>query len=263
MKKILFILTTLSLNFNLSSQSAGPLVAATNINSGSGANWSISTTTISVNTPSNSSTAFLQGSNFGFTIPANSMIDGIVLKTSQYTTAGPYNDTIVQLLKNGVPVGNNLNSIGNMVGGSKNWGSSSNLWGTTWTAAEINDPAFGFQFKVYNTFNSSNNLNFAGQFSITVYYQTATGISEDTKALDYFEIYGSDESLIINSRLGIELGQCNVSVYNLLGERLILTKMNENDRKEVRINLPEHTEGFYLVNIENKSFNFSKKLFLK
>lgn len=53
------------------------------------------------------------------------------------------------------------------------FGNSSDLWGTTWTPADINDPEFGFRFQIQNTFSSD---------------QTAS-ISSITLSVDYTPVY--------------------------------------------------------------------------
>lgn len=260
MKKLVLSLIVL-LELSAKAQSAGPLITGTAVNSGTGTAWNISTTTIVINSPSNALSAFLQGTNFGFNIPANASIDGIVLLSSQFTGNGPHNDTIVQLLKNGLPAGANKNSAGNLFAGSKSYGSSNDLWATTWTPADINASNFGFQFKVYNTLASSNMMYFVGQFSITVYYQTSTGNFEQTKAVDLLELYKHSESLVLNSKSGFNLNQSTVTIYNLLGEMIASTKILENG-DQARIALPEHSHGYYMIKVTNGEYNYIKKVLL-
>jgi hypothetical protein len=61
-------------------------------------------------------------------------------------------DSNVQLLKAGSPVGSNkaLGSTWDTVSNNVSYGSAADLWGTTWTAAEVNNAAFGLRFAAKN-----------------------------------------------------------------------------------------------------------------
>ena len=81
---------------------------------------------------------YLQGSNYGFAIPANATINGIVVTIGRYEsgTSG-VNDSVVKLLKAGTVVGNNkAAALTDWPSGSPAaaiYGSNADLWGTTWT----------------------------------------------------------------------------------------------------------------------------------
>jgi hypothetical protein len=63
-------------------------------------------------------------------------------------------DGTVQLLKAGTAVGNNKagsSTWSNTTSTTVTYGSSSDLWGTTWTAADLNATNFGLRFAVKNT----------------------------------------------------------------------------------------------------------------
>lgn len=91
----------------------------------------------------------LVASNFGFTIPSDATIDGIVVEIDRRDFAGAASDNRVQLAKG--------TAFANLVGNNKadtalDWPSTStvksygtgttDLWGTTWTPAEINASSF-------------------------------------------------------------------------------------------------------------------------
>jgi len=87
----------------------------------------------------------------GFAIPEYAIITGIELRYTRgnlgSSTNGSYPD--IYLTKAGVSVGtpNNDDAFVTPAGdnGSITWGSSSDMWGTTWTPAEINNALFGMQ----------------------------------------------------------------------------------------------------------------------
>lgn len=94
---------------------------------------------------------YLQATNYGFSIPAGSVIDGIEVlvnrKASQDAGAGNYiKDNNVQILKGGVVQATNLAVTGTNWGTTAStvtYGGATNKWGTTWTVADINASNFG------------------------------------------------------------------------------------------------------------------------
>lgn len=97
---------------------------------------------------------YLQSGSYGFSIPLNATITGITV-TIRKEVFGTNNmfDNIVKLVKNGTITGNNLASGTAWSNGSfgvSTYGSSSNLWGTTWTPADINASNFGVVISASN-----------------------------------------------------------------------------------------------------------------
>jgi hypothetical protein len=92
--------------------------------------------------------AMLNSTHYGFAIPAGSTINGIVVmcrKLCDYSSE--VRDVKAYLLKNYATVGSNLSDTGAGWTTSAVWKNYSNmtgLWGTTWTAEEINADGFGF-----------------------------------------------------------------------------------------------------------------------
>jgi len=94
----------------------------------------------------------LQGTNFGFAIPAGSTINGITVEIFKKAISGfgSPTDADVTILKAGVATGTNLGHLGAAnnwlsAGGIDTYGGSSTLWGATWTPADINAANFGVQ----------------------------------------------------------------------------------------------------------------------
>lgn len=97
------------------------------------------------------STDHLRATNFGFSIPSGSTINGITVEVELYSDSGGYtafSGGTAYLRKTS-------GQVGGLTGASQTvpkteqyltWGSSSSLWGTTWTAEEINSSDFGFDF---------------------------------------------------------------------------------------------------------------------
>ncbi|MFA6035325.1 MAG: hypothetical protein WC759_00005, partial [Candidatus Micrarchaeia archaeon] len=106
-------------------------------------------------------TAGLNATNFSFAIPSEAVISGIKLEIEKHVssgcgTPGPPTgfevlDRSVFLTKNNAFVGNNKALAGDWGGADSyaSYGNSSELWGTTWTPAEINDNGFGAYLSAY------------------------------------------------------------------------------------------------------------------
>ena len=117
---------------------------------------------------------YLRGTNFGFNIPAGSIINGITLdvkrKTSSTTGSRWTRDNVVKLVKNNVIVGTDYGintNYPNNTYATITYGSPNDLWGTSWTAADINNANFGAAFSVNINGPIIVSVDF---FRITVYY---------------------------------------------------------------------------------------------
>lgn len=124
----------------------------------------------------------LQGTNLGFSIPAASVINGIVVSFNRKcSSASLFNAATwgVTMLKAGVTAGNTKSSVsGNYTTSSvaETYGTSSDLWGTTWTTAQINASNFGFQVRAegdYSLGGSGTRTMSINNYTVTVYYTSA------------------------------------------------------------------------------------------
>jgi hypothetical protein len=120
---------------------------------------------------------FLNGTNFGFAIPGTATIKGIVVgvtRSVNSTSSFTVTDYNVSLMKHGALVGDNLatSTVYTTTLTNEDHGTSSELWGETWTPADINDAEFGVLFSVRRT-NTSTTITRAVRvdyINITVYY---------------------------------------------------------------------------------------------
>jgi len=88
-----------------------------------------------------SGTNYLKATNFGFNIPADATITGIVVQWEKRSS--DIEDAAVRIVKNDV-IGNTDKSIGAWPSeGYVSHGGLTDLWGETWTPADINSPGFG------------------------------------------------------------------------------------------------------------------------
>ena len=105
---------------------------------------------------------YLQGTNYGFDIPADATINGITVDINRYITSTSNGfDRVVQLLKNGTLTGDNLAALSTGWPNSEEiatYGGASNLWGATLTPADINNPNFGVALSVRNGSSSQSTI---------------------------------------------------------------------------------------------------------
>ncbi len=130
---------------------------------------------------SKTSSRYLYGSNYGFTIPSNAIISGIEVTIGIYATGSgsnraKYNN--IRLVKGGTIVGDNKATeitIPNSKTDVK-FGSSTDLWSTTWTPDDINNSNFGLVFSALRDINQNTTV-YVDYMSISVTYTTITSFS--------------------------------------------------------------------------------------
>lgn len=124
---------------------------------------------------------YLVSSAHGFTIPGGSTINGIVVEIERSTGAqfGSFGrDNRVRIVKGGAIGATDKASASEWpesTDATASYGSSSDLWGETWTAADINDSGFGAALAVTNTGAVDSVSMRVDHMRITVYYTAAAG----------------------------------------------------------------------------------------
>lgn len=177
--------------FTQVSSSQGPSSAATAADdsvSGGTASWSV---------PNNSLTSdgnyavlsldqtnpighYLKLTNFGFSIPTGATITGVKVEIlgKRVTVATPTLNIVDKLVKAGTPTGTfavtNTTGAFTGVASTKQVGAAGELWGATLTAADVNDPGFGFA--MYEQINgpgaTQTDVLSIDWIKMTVYYTT-------------------------------------------------------------------------------------------
>lgn len=165
--------------------SQGPLVIGTGTDQGGGSStWlnpgsfgtAISSSFIPGGGNSNILRATMAGASTPFNIPGTATITGITVafeKNADLTGTNTITDVSVVLVKAGAVTGTNHAAGGfwQIFPVTATYGSSADLWGTTWTPSDINNAGFGFQIQAHNSFVSSHN-GAVGGARITVSYTT-------------------------------------------------------------------------------------------
>jgi len=89
---------------------------------------------------------YLKVTNFGFSIPSSATINGILVEVERKRSGVTITDSSIRIVKGGSISSTNL-STGAVWPGIESYdsfGSSSELWGESWTATDINSSDFGF-----------------------------------------------------------------------------------------------------------------------
>lgn len=128
----------------------------------------------------------LKCTNFGFSVPTGAVVQGIMVevKGKGTFTGGQTCNVHGKLIKGGVASGNDqtVGSLGasNVIIGSA--GNSADLWGLSWSAADINSSTFGFLLNT-RIINVAGNANsFIDTVRITVFYQGGISVSSTATA---------------------------------------------------------------------------------
>lgn len=156
--------------------------------------------------------AYLKATDFGFSIPADSIITGIVVEIERSSQESATTDSELFLVKGGTISGDSL-AEGSIDWPSddeyKTYGDSNELWGLTFEPDDINAQDFGLAF-------SAKNFIFPDQLKvdhlrITVYYLPSGPINYNFSAESgSFSISGSEAELIVDSMLIAESGSFNI-----------------------------------------------------
>jgi trimeric autotransporter adhesin len=184
------------------SASSGPLDAGTGTTpaTGAGTAWANPGNITSVGSPyatctlgGNGTSRTLSAGNYGFAIPASATIEGITVSINRTGTGNGSNgiyDTQVQLLKAGAVVSTNKAKSATRWPGTLTpavYGSSSDLWGTTWDPEDFSASNFGVVLAVENGSNSQPRTATVDTIRVTVTYSihlTMTGVTASTKTYD-------------------------------------------------------------------------------
>jgi len=207
----------------------------------------------------------LQANNYGFSIPSNATITGIhvaLIHAHVFTHPTALNDTVVSLLKGGVPTG--ANKIGvtgpynQTVTTTENFGGTGDLWSTTWTPADINATNFGFNLKMHATAVGNLDMKIFQGFVITVYYSIASGITEfQTRNSQIGSAYINGSFL--NLANFEKLTAASVQLYDLNGKHIMDIDPIQNSKTDLSL----LKNGIYFIKTTSHQENWNQKFILQ
>lgn len=113
---------------------------------------------------------YLKATNFGFSIPGGSTIEGIVVEVEHKESgSGVCRDNRIRIVKGGA-IGSTDKASGTewpTSDGTASYGADNDLWGETWTVSEINASDFGVAISAIGLGTGTASID---HIKITVYY---------------------------------------------------------------------------------------------
>jgi len=145
-------------------------------------------------TTANRRSHYLQATGFGFNIPSGSTIDGIVVDVEHSSNvANLVRMRNVQMIKGGSRTGTAYDGTSDPYTWPTSdtvttYGSTTDLWGTTWTTAEINTTDFGVALVAQHDNSGADARARVDHIQITVYYTlpaTTTAVTSSANPSTY------------------------------------------------------------------------------
>ncbi|MBI2271757.1 MAG: T9SS type A sorting domain-containing protein [Bacteroidetes bacterium] len=211
---------------------------------------------------------YLISTDFSFAIPSGATVLGIKAEVKgKADSLNSINDTIVQLTKNGGTTGSaNRGTLSFIDSLNKyySYGGTTDLWGFSWTPAEINSAAFGLILSYKNKSANGGVVNL-DNIQITVTYSIASGIEYQTSAISNFAAYQESFENLIG--LSFEFSKSAVGelyLYNTAGE----CRINKNlgllaeGKHAVSINISGIAAGVYFIKLASEKGVLVKKIII-
>jgi len=198
--------------------------AWTNVDNIKTSNNSYSTAT-KTNSAVGEKTQCLQATNFGFNIPAGSTINGIEVvieekasHQSSYLWVADYvsGDGGVFIIKSDGTIGTTNRGLG--IGDKwattdteESYGSSTDLWGETWSASDINDSDFGVCVQPVIRPTGADVTAYVDHIQMKVYYTEGTEANSERKLYTQGRLTGNSEKKLYTQ--GFNVGNSNRPLY--------------------------------------------------
>ena len=203
---------------------------------------------------------YLKATSFGFSIPVTATICGIEVNVERSKIANPSRDYEIKLVKNNIVTGTNHASLVNWPDNTDSvmtYGSNSDLWGATWTPAEINAAGFGAAVSTINMGNSSS-IPRVDQITVKVYYSTGTSTGNNAGVVNEVSLFPNPSSgtfILQTSEIN-----SNLIITNVLGEKIYETKILTG---QVEIDLSDRAKGIYFVQVSSLEGRSTKKIIIQ
>jgi hypothetical protein len=201
--------------------------------------------------------------DFGFAIPSNAVVDGIMLSLiGKSTMMASVMDCTVVLMKNNVFEGNNLasGSDWDTTAMVRIYGSMSELWGTTWTPQEVNDVFFGAFIKVYNPSNN-NPSALVDAVTMTVFYSIGTQTYSQTSSPGAFHAVhdAGSENILVRFPSG-ERGKGYLRVLDGFGKLCFDKQVDLGTGTKEMIPASGLAPGIYFCTLTSPDHTFTSKI---
>jgi len=123
---------------------------------------------------------YLKVTGFAFSIPVGATILGILVEVERYEGDTDVCDYSLKIVKGGSIGGTEKASVSiwPIAEAYASYGGSSDLWGLSWTPADINDPTFGM---VISAIITGSGVAYIDHIRISVYYRIAGQVIINTE----------------------------------------------------------------------------------
>lgn len=161
---------------------------------------------------------YLKATNFGFSIPVGATIDGILVEIERHMDGSDITDSRVSIVKSDGVVGttNKASAVGwvTTLNTYYSYGTASDLWGETWSPADINDADFGVVLSVSSVINFSD--AFVDHIRITVHYTEApTTSTSSTSASTSISTSSTSTSISTSFSTSISVSTSTTTVITM------------------------------------------------
>ena len=206
---------------------------------------------------------YLKATGFSFSIPTTASICGIEVNVERsFSGVIPVHDYEIKVVKNDTVTGFNYASTlsWDTTDLVVTYGSNSDLWGTTWTPAEINNSSFGAAVSASKGGPLSSTA-LVDQITIKVFYDNSTGIVDNTAGNDAISIFPNPATNHLTIALGSNTKKVEVTIADITGKIIYSTTVSETQKIEV--NTQDFAKGIYVVQIQSADFIATKKLVIE
>jgi len=170
----------------------------------------------------------LQASDFGFSVPGNATVTGIIADASRKgQTSSAIWDSSIFLLKNGLPEGvpKTGPNAWPLLPQYETYGDSSDLWGASLTPADVNSSQFGVMVKPMNKSTASDSA-FVDHIRLTVFYTLPVSVDENYFSEYAFYFDATSQSIIINVD-DLKNTKAEMRVFDYSGRMVLRKKVSE------------------------------------
>ena len=157
---------------------------------------------------------YLRATNFSMGVPEGATIDGIVV---EWEKDGQRSSCIVDysviIVKAGSAIGDEKAMVGFWSTSEQyySYGGSTDKWGNTWTAAQINASDFGVELAAINDHESTTSRAYIDHVRIDVYYTEVTGTNMEINISDVWKDVSGVEINISDSWKTVTKIQININ----------------------------------------------------
>jgi len=222
-------------------------------------------------------TRAIMTTDFQYSFPTNVAITitGIQLKIyGQAIDANTVKDMEVKLVYNGTAIGVNRkkNIYWPTTYTERTYGSSTDLWGITWTPAMISDPGWGYDFKVKNM-DADSTRRFILDWGYVIVYYTVSSLGPAPPMFEGegkakviadnkpgFELFPNPTGDLLSIVAKRDLDNFEIEGFDTDGQSVFVKSANDlKENESFKIDIAALPKGIYLLQIVSNGFSYTRK----